>query len=74
MHPSRRLTLLILRPLIGMIDTPLPLRYLAGCSKRTFLFPIPEVKVPKGDPNNVIRTVNENFRTLKFDGHQFESE
>jgi predicted AAA+ superfamily ATPase len=33
-----------------------------------------EAKVPNGVPDNVVRTVTENSRTLKFKSHGFESE
>jgi hypothetical protein len=33
-----------------------------------------EAEVPAGVPENVVRTVTENSRTLKFDTHGFESE
>jgi hypothetical protein len=33
-----------------------------------------EAKVPKGVPENVVRTVTENSRTLKFESHGFEKE
>jgi uncharacterized protein len=33
-----------------------------------------EVKVPDGVPDNVVRTVTENCRTLKFDSQAFETE
>jgi predicted AAA+ superfamily ATPase len=33
-----------------------------------------EVEVPSGVPENVVRTVTENSRTLKFDTHGFENE
>jgi hypothetical protein len=33
-----------------------------------------EANVPNGMPNNVVRTVTENSRTLKFKSHGFEKE
>jgi hypothetical protein len=33
-----------------------------------------EAEVPAGVPENVVRTVTENSRTLKFDDHGFERE
>jgi hypothetical protein len=33
-----------------------------------------EAHVPAGVPENVVRTVTENSRTLKFDTHGFETE
>jgi hypothetical protein len=33
-----------------------------------------EVEVPAGVPENVVRTVTENSRTLKFETHGFETE
>jgi hypothetical protein len=33
-----------------------------------------EAEVPSGVPENVVRTVTENSRTLKFDAHGFETE
>lgn len=33
-----------------------------------------EAEVPGGVPENVVRTVTENSRTLKFDTHGFETE
>lgn len=33
-----------------------------------------EVRIPDGVPNNIVRTVNENCRTLKFTSQGFETE
>jgi hypothetical protein len=33
-----------------------------------------EAQVPNGIPENTVRTVTENSRTLKFDTHGFEKE
>jgi hypothetical protein len=33
-----------------------------------------EAIMPTGTPENVVRTVTENCRTLKFDAHGFEKE
>ena len=33
-----------------------------------------EAEIPDGAPENVVRTVTENSRTLKFTSHGFESE
>jgi hypothetical protein len=33
-----------------------------------------EAQVPSGAPDNVVRTVTENSRTLKFTTHGFEEE
>lgn len=33
-----------------------------------------QVDVPEGVPDNVIRIVTENCRTLKFSNHEFEEE
>ena len=33
-----------------------------------------EAKIPNGTPDNVVRTVTENSRTLKFTSHGFEEE
>ncbi len=33
-----------------------------------------EVRIPDGVPDNVVRTVTENCRTLKFDNQGFEAE
>jgi hypothetical protein len=33
-----------------------------------------EAEMPAGAPDNVVRTVTENSRTLKFGNHGFESE
>jgi len=33
-----------------------------------------EAKIPTGAPDNVVRTVTENSRTLKFSSHGFEKE
>jgi hypothetical protein len=33
-----------------------------------------EAKIPSGAPENVVRTVTENARTLKFTSHGFERE
>jgi BioD-like phosphotransacetylase family protein len=33
-----------------------------------------EAQIPDGAPDNVVRTVTENSRTLKFTNHGFESE
>ena len=33
-----------------------------------------EAVIPSGAPDNVVRTVTENSRTLKFTSHGFESE
>ena len=32
-----------------------------------------EAKIPSGTPGNVVRTVTENSRTLKFTSHGFET-
>ena len=33
-----------------------------------------EAKIPGGAPDNIVRTVTENSRTLKFTSHGFEKE
>jgi hypothetical protein len=33
-----------------------------------------EAQIPEGAPDNVVRTVTENSRTLKFTSHGFERE
>jgi hypothetical protein len=33
-----------------------------------------EAEIPSGAPENVVRTVTENSRTLKFTSHGFEKE
>jgi hypothetical protein len=33
-----------------------------------------EAEIPTGAPDNVVRTVTENSRTLKFTSHGFEKE
>jgi hypothetical protein len=33
-----------------------------------------EADIPEGVPEQVVRTVTENSRTLKFKSHEFESE
>jgi hypothetical protein len=33
-----------------------------------------DAKIPAGVPDNIVRTVTENSRTLKFTSHGFESE
>jgi hypothetical protein len=33
-----------------------------------------EAEIPQGAPDNVVRTVTENSRTLKFTGSGFETE
>ena len=33
-----------------------------------------QVKIPNGAPDNIVRTVTENCRTLKFENYEFESE
>jgi hypothetical protein len=33
-----------------------------------------EAEIPSGAPDNVVRTVTENSRTLKFASHGFEKE
>jgi hypothetical protein len=33
-----------------------------------------EAEIPEGAPDNVVRTVTENCRTLKFSDHGFERE
>lgn len=46
-----------------------------GASHRTRSLTIEiEAEVPDGVPDNVVRTVTENSRTLKFTSHGFEKE
>ena len=49
--------------------------HLAGLMGATVTVTIEiEAQVPEGAPDNVVRTVTENSRTLKFTSHGFEKE